>query len=622
MSENDLQHSAENAAEAEDTTQEWMDLELKLFASLISDQEGIRKYLSQNLRDSKAFTFIPNAWAHAIGQATDGHHFQLDSFSQLPNMSAIEKGLVSACEHILPMATIEETEMLAKKIKEKFHVQKFMEVVANPTDDLASGKIDYKTAMEILSSQLEALSAETADKESVGLGIGHDTQLLLDRLFSPEAEQLILTGFAEIDDRAGGLAKGEQIICACPTSAGKTTFMNQLCLNMGLGMKGREYLNPVHSTLIISLEMSEEQMWRRILANLCGIEVGRFRRPAEMSDAEKQLVGDTARSLASYLANSGHRLTLKGASAADLGSIRAELASHPYDVVCIDYLNLMAEGDQLWSEMGKIGRELKLLAQKRKFVCVTAAQLDEDSLKIRYSRMVKEHCDMVLMWAPAPAASQGAGEVTSAYTEIFVDKGRNTGKFSFWVHFNFAYMTVSGVNPSEQLRMFEPQVGAQQSRLPTNQVLQVNAPAAAPAAQAAPALIAHEAKDPLLAQLNAMPLGANAAPTTPAAVAAAAAPVYVAPAPTLADIAPAIATMSANSAANLAPAAQMTTPTSASPFVNANAVSMPGSLPAGVLTPGFNPLSFAGGSVAEDIKAETMAADDPQVYATDDMIEL
>lgn len=710
-----------NAAQEDDTSQEWMDMELTLLASLVSDMEGVRQYLTKNLREKDAFTYLPNAWMLALGLMQDHKTFHLESFLHMEGLSTLEKGLVQAIPEIRPLTSIEEAEVLTQKVRENYFRRLLIEKISKPTSELSQGSLSVSEAIEALSQELEGLVARTATEDSLGLGIGHNHEMIAEKLFTDDSLTLIPTGIKEFDERTGGLAKGEQLILACPTSSGKchgintpiimyggsvkmvqdikvgdqlmgpdskprnvlgttkgygslyevqandestsyvcnephvlslrndqeeivniaigdyllldsasrnglmgwrpdfaprtagnkrygiqvypigdgdyygfeldgdhlyllgdftvthnTTFMNQLCINMALGMEERKYIRPTRSALIISLEMSEEEMWKRILANLCGIPSSKFRQANKMlGEEEKRLVMDTIKQLSEYMAASGHRLTLKGASSADIGSIRAELAAHPYDIVAIDYLNLMVEGDSLWSEMGKIARDLKILAQKRDFVVITAAQLDEDSLKIRYSRMVKEHCDMVLMWAPAPTAQTSDGsaqEVTSAYTEIFVDKGRNTGKFSFWVHFNFAYMIVNGVNPAAQLGMY----------------------------QTAP----DDSKN--LALPGAQPLGITHQP-------------------------PSLAQQQASTAINtMTQVSEQQVSASPAPatepdkqYAELSSAGMPGALPSGVLMPGFDPLAQSNVSAAEEIKQEiSRETCSPDQVASDDDIEL
>lgn len=601
--------------ESGETSQEIVDLELRLFASLISDKQGIRQYLVKNLHQHEAFDFIPNAWKAAINSAQEGQVFTLETFLHLPDLTQIEKGMIESANYVPACNSIEEVEILSTQVKEKYFRNKLIKAISTPVSELSQGQLSVSDALGQLARELESISGETANTDSLGLGVGHNAMAVADAVLTESNLSIIPTGITGYDEKAGGAAKGEQIIVACPTSSGKTTFMNQLCINMGLGMVGREYKGTPRSVLYISLEMSEEEMWKRILANLCAIEVSQFRRPETFTDEQRAFIKETLVNLSNYLARVGHRFTLRGASSADIQSIRAELAAHPYDILCVDYLNLMAEGDQLWSEMGKIARELKILAQRRDFVCITAAQLDEDSLKIRYSRMVKEHCDTVLMWNLVRPEGQQE-EVSSAYTEIFVDKGRNTGKFSFWVHFNFKYMMVTPVNPSQQLGLYQSPAAGQALPLPgansigvTHQGAQLALPN-----NSQPSTITQQALSP---HLSAPPqqAAAQSSPLSPPVAQAAA------PQQSAIDI--------LNTSVGALTEDKGPLPGQANELdelVDARRVDMPGSLPAGVLSPNFD--AFKAGdspsgvtTMLQDIQAEAELEEVSQ-YDRDNVIEL
>lgn len=959
--------------ESGETSQEIVDLELRLFASLISDKQGIRQYLVKNLHQHEAFDFISNAWKAAINSAQEGQVFTLETFLHLPDLTQIEKGMIESANYVPACNSIEEVEILSTQVKEKYFRNKLIKAISTPVSELSQGQLSVSDALGQLARELESISGETANTDSLGLGVGHNAMAVADAVLTESNLSIIPTGITGYDEKAGGAAKGEQIIVACPTSSGKchgkdtpimmfdgtikmvqdikkgdllmgpdstprkvlgttkgrgmlyqvtandgaesficnaphvlslrwafnskrssrkqgdliniplnewlnksadfkrsakmwrpengidlpaqevpfdpyivgaylgdgsnlhnisnitlahanreivdyfqswgatkgysieakadsgasttyyirdegvgqgqhrtedggyksskwrtflreelfpnnvrtlpdlyvynsrevrlqvlaglldtdgwhcngkfeifnksevlrdkivylarsvglkanrregwsdpgngyepgyyygayisgntdiiptkvarkqsegwssiknpnyygftvqkksvgdyygfeldgdhlyllgdftvthnTTFMNQLCINMGLGMVGREYKGTPRSVLYISLEMSEEEMWKRILANLCAIEVSQFRRPETFTDEQRAFIKETLVNLSNYLARVGHRFTLRGASSADIQSIRAELAAHPYDILCVDYLNLMAEGDQLWSEMGKIARELKILAQRRDFVCITAAQLDEDSLKIRYSRMVKEHCDTVLMWNLVRPEGQQE-EVSSAYTEIFVDKGRNTGKFSFWVHFNFKYMMVTPVNPSQQLGLYQSPAAGQALPLPgansigvTHQGAQLALPN-----NSQPSTITQQALSP---HLSAPPqqAAAQSSPLSPPVAQAAA------PQQSAIDI--------LNTSVGALTEDKGPLPGQANELdelVDARRVDMPGSLPAGVLSPNFD--AFKAGdspsgvtTMLQDIQAEAELEEVSQ-YDRDNVIEL
>jgi len=447
---------------APQTTSDLMDLEIKLFATLVRGPEEVKKLLISKMKKPEAFTFLRNAWKIALDFIAEGNTLDVSSFVLFEGLEEVERGMVDGSQHESPLQTLEEVEHLTRRILETFNKNNLLTLLRQPIDYMTSGRNDYEETLSNVANILEVLAKDSADTDALGLGIGFDSQDIYNKITQISEKRLIKTGFHDFDKFTGGFSRGEQIILACPSSAGKSTMMCQYAINMGLGMEEGEYVNPPNSILFISLEMTEEELWCRILANLTSIPYEKFRMVETMSEEELNLLSTTLADIHRYLTESNCKLTLKAGSEATIAEIKAELASHPYDVVCVDYLNLLAEGKELWSEMGSIARSLKLMAQRRGFVSITAAQLDEESLKIRYSRMVKEHCDIILLWLPEGTANERQeGHIASALTQIRIDKGRSIGVFSYWVNFNFTYMRVTASRPGEDLGLYQPQIPAQ-----------------------------------------------------------------------------------------------------------------------------------------------------------------
>lgn len=431
---------------------ERMDLEIKILASYLRGPSQVQKQILSKLQPA-AYVFTGNVWKRVVYFVQEGIlNPDLSVILQDNNISNVERGMAESSYHEIPVETIEEADLLVRRIHEQYYRDELVAAMSTIGSKLTSDSgFDSSSAREELAKKLEQLSATMDEGGQVGVGLGYDSNSVYELLTETQSAQIIPTGIAGFDRVAQGIAKGELHINACPSSGGKTTLMNQLCLNMGLGMQDREYVRKPLSVFYISLEMSQREMWGRMIANLSGLPVSKFRQAENMEPEEKELVANTLKTMSEYLAEHGHMFRFENAEYGSIDAITRVLATHPFDVVIVDYINLMADGENLWSSMGSIARSLKLLAQKRNFACITAAQLDEDSLKIRYSRMVKEHCDTIWLWQPSSGVKDANDEVVSAFTEIFVDKGRNIGKFSFWVHFDFEHMIVNSVNPITDL---------------------------------------------------------------------------------------------------------------------------------------------------------------------------
>ncbi|EHM1384252.1 AAA family ATPase [Salmonella enterica] len=449
------------------STSERMDLEIKILASYMRGPSQVQKQILSKLQPA-AYVYTGNVWKRIILFVQDGiTNPDLSVVLQDSEIGQVERGMAESSYHETPVETIEEADLLVRRIHEQYYRDELVQSLSTVGAKLTSSdSYDSSQAREELAKKLEQLAATMDEGGMIGVGLGYDSNSVFELLTETKSAQIIPTGIEGFDSKAQGIAKGELHINACPSSGGKTTLMNQLCLNMGLGMQNREYVREPLSVFYISLEMSQREMWGRMIANLSGLPISKFRQAELMTDEEKQIVAETLKTISEYLAANGHMFRFENAEYGSIDAITRVLATHPFDIVIVDYLNLMADGENLWSSMGSIARSLKLLAQKRNFACITAAQLDEDSLKIRYSRMVKEHCDTIWLWTPQGGVKDANDEVVSAFTEIYVDKGRNIGKFSFWVHFDFAHMIVNSVNPVTELGLNGAAPSNQTQRLP------------------------------------------------------------------------------------------------------------------------------------------------------------
>ena len=189
----------------------------------------------------------------------------------------------------------------------------------------------------------------------------------------------ISTNFFELDKVISGLQKSDLILIAARPSMGKTAFALNLAENISLGEPMR--LKPFEerkSVAIFSLEMSKEQLGRRLLSSHSGIEaqrlnngqIGRYdwsklvKAAAEIESA-KLYIDDTPGLTVSEVRSRARRLKLE----------------HEIDLVIIDYLQLM-QGRQTritesnrQQEISEISRSLKGLARELDVPIIALSQL-------------------------------------------------------------------------------------------------------------------------------------------------------------------------------------------------------------------------------------------------------
>jgi replicative DNA helicase len=183
----------------------------------------------------------------------------------------------------------------------------------------------------------------------------------------PEEFFGVPTGFIDLDKMLGGLQPSDLLIIAGRPGQGKTGFLLSAAKNAALTHKKR--------VAIFSLEMSNEQVVQRLIAQETGIDSQRLR-TGKISDVEWPLFthsievfGDTHIYLDDTPAITPLQLRTK---------CRRLHMEFGLDLVIVDYLQLMGgdtRNDNRVQEVSYISRNLKVLARELNVPVLAAAQL-------------------------------------------------------------------------------------------------------------------------------------------------------------------------------------------------------------------------------------------------------
>lgn len=137
---------------------------------------------------------------------------------------------------------------------------------------------------------------------------------------------------------------------------GKTSFMLSIALNMAM------HGNPV---AIFSLELSEKQLFIRLLSNICNLPLGEIRYKDELSDSEIAQISDAMEKL------QGLPLFIDDTLRLSVTELRAKaellVCEHGVKMIAIDYLQLMSDGENSTprdSDISKITHSLKELSKE------------------------------------------------------------------------------------------------------------------------------------------------------------------------------------------------------------------------------------------------------------------
>lgn len=246
----------------------------------------------------------------------------------------------------------------------------------------------------------------------------------------------IPTGFLDLDRILGGLKRSEMIVVAGRPSMGKTTFGLSMLLHMTQA-QGRR-------VAFYSLEMSTEQLLRRLVAMESGIEYGaletaaldnaawtRFGRAVGSLSELGVFVDDTAGLSVTSLLTRARRLHIE----------------HGLDALIVDYLGLLDADRQYQNDNAKVGaisNWLKRIAKELDIPVIALAQLNRSVENradkrpqlsdLRDSGSVEQDSDVVMFLYRDDYYNPDTSELPNQM-EVIVAKHRNgpTGRASLYL---------------------------------------------------------------------------------------------------------------------------------------------------------------------------------------------
>jgi replicative DNA helicase len=209
---------------------------------------------------------------------------------------------------------------------------------------------------------------------------------IIDEIEGKVQEEFYPTGLIMLDRTLkGGMHKGEMMTVAAETGGGKSILLVQSAIANVLEGK---------SVLFFSLEMSGEDIYRRMAANLAGVPI------REMDDYKTQYGRELpliAESIAKLL-----QLPIEVIDfVSDISDIETEISRFANEgraeVIAVDYIQIvnMPGVENRENAISEIARRLKTAAMKHKSVMLTASQLNDEG-RLRESRAIGMHSDQVV----------------------------------------------------------------------------------------------------------------------------------------------------------------------------------------------------------------------------------
>lgn len=213
------------------------------------------------------------------------------------------------------------------------------------------------------------------------------------------------TGFNELDKLTGGFFGGEILVIGARPGTGKTAIALELT---------RRFLEAGKAGLFASLEMSDTQLANRMIAAYGGINGMRLRQAETLTENEWDAIADAVGYIGNQRLWISERVRTVDQLRNDLLKAREKWGG--LDFAVVDYIQLMGGNSTSGrmanrnQEVGKISRELKILAVEQNIVLIVLSQLNREGTErptinqLRESGQIEQDADMImLLYSPQKA---------------------------------------------------------------------------------------------------------------------------------------------------------------------------------------------------------------------------
>lgn len=225
---------------------------------------------------------------------------------------------------------------------------------------------NLKSQIGALQKELEALldSREVSSKSLSQITLENKDKYFKEREVKP-----LHIGFDKLDELLGGLEGGDMIVIGARPAVGKSALVTQITSNLAKQGKRIGFYN---------LEMQNKQVYERFVVSESGIGLTRLRRAIRFLGDEEQRFNDANKTL-----EKAENIVITSAGSRTVGEIKAESKHMDYDIIIIDYLQLL-KADTTYrgnraAEVGEISRAIKSLAMELNIPIIALSQLNRVS---------------------------------------------------------------------------------------------------------------------------------------------------------------------------------------------------------------------------------------------------
>lgn len=336
--------------------------EIGVIGCALIDNDSMYKVYNKLKPEMFSTEFCQDAFAEMLAMYDRGESINIISLSQALENHKWDPEMIAAdlkeCITIAPVSAIitSYADTVIKDWRARETKKLFQEVSLRPCD------IDNSIA-EVLTKLEEIQGSKTVHSKTM-------KQIVVENkgnYFNEHVgEGLIKTGFYHTDDCLGGLEGGDITAIGARPGVGKSAIVTQMIGQMAEKGYNIGYYN---------FEMNESQVYERFVSRMSEIGLTRVRRAKTFLGGEQEAFEKANDKL------SGYNITISTGTKS-VSEIRAECRHQRYDVIVIDYLQLI-KADRRFSnrasEVGDISKAIKALAMELHVPIILLSQLNRAS---------------------------------------------------------------------------------------------------------------------------------------------------------------------------------------------------------------------------------------------------
>lgn len=338
--------------------------EQQVIGSLLLDQNCISDIYS--LLESNMFT------SEILGRIYKEFQRAYDNNQQI-NMSVIEQNLRS--DNFPSDLTFSEIKKCMANTVTSVEVKQNANVVLNDykanrlekfLNAIKVSPANLKDQIRAISEELEVLKDKKQEKSKTLAEITKENK---GNYFKERDVKPLYLGFSKLDEMLGGLEGGDMIVIGARPAVGKSALVTQITSNLAKQGKRIGFY---------SLEMQNKQVYERFLVSESGIGLTRLRRAIKFLGDEEERFNKANETL-----EKAENIVITSGGAKSVGDIRNESRHMDYDIIIIDYLQLLKaettyRGNRA-SEVGEISRSIKNLSMELNIPIIALSQLNRVS---------------------------------------------------------------------------------------------------------------------------------------------------------------------------------------------------------------------------------------------------